>query len=252
MADAQPGEDCVLGESCNLEHELVTVQLVDGAGRGVFAQRDIESGTELWSETPLSFAPSRDALVHKVDGMLWRHASLCRKRFAATKGEGIVASNYFDQGVLGAYLFEQTSLLNHACCPNASVRFVRSETRASECRLRTVVARHLERGEQVCISYSSTALFLPTDARRQLLHDRWGFWCHCERCVGTLPAGEQERWAMLEEAAAAADALGKPRPATVDPAVVALQTRAAELVASWLPALAEGERFAEDAAYLTG
>ena len=65
-----------------------------------------------------------------------------------------------------------------------------------------------------------------------------------------LPTAEMERWAQLEEAAVAADALGKPRPKGVDPKVVTQQVRAAELLADWLPDLAEGERFRKDAEYL--
>ena len=244
---AADGSDCLYGEF-HLEHELVAVRLVADAGRGVFALSLIEPGTELWSESPLTYAESREALVQKVDAMVCHFESLCRKRRASSKGEGIVACNFFDQGVLGAYLFEQTSLLNHACCPTASLHF--EKTFSGECRVRASVVQRLACGEEVCISYSATALFMPTVERRKWLHDRWGFWCRCPRCEGTLPATDMRRWALLEEAAAAADALGKPRPKTVDPAVVALQRRAAEVLGVWQPDLAEGARFTKSAEYL--
>ena len=242
------GSDCLYGE-CHLEHALVAVRLVAGAGRGVFALSLIEPGTELWSESPLTYAESREALVQKVDAMVCHFESLCRKRRASSKGEGIVACNFFEQGVLGAYLFKLTSLLNHACCPTASLHF-EHKSFSGECRVRAIVAQRLDCGKEVCISYSATALFMPTVERRKWLHDRWGFWCRCPRCEGTLPATDLRRWALLEEAAAAADALGKPRPKTVDPAVVALQRRAAEVIGVWLPDLAEGARFTESAEYL--
>lgn len=237
---------------CNLKHDILTVRSVAGAGRGWVASQSLEPGTELWSETPLSFAPSRDALVQKVDAMLFRHENLCRQRHATSKGEGVVASNFFDMGSMGAYLFEQTSLLNHACCPNATMRVDLAVSCASDVRACTSIARRVEAGEQILISYSAKALFLPTAARRVLLRSKWGFWCKCARCEGTLPAVEKERWALLEEAAAAADACGKPRPAQVDREVAALQARASEMLASWMPGLCEGERFSEDAVYYGG
>jgi len=106
-------------------------------------------------------------------------------------------------------------------------------------------------GEQLCICYSDAALFQPREVRRALLHERWGFWCRCSRCEGTLPTREKQRWALLEEAAAAADG-AKPRPSVVDPSIVTLQLQAAKALDSWLPWLAEGARFKEDAAYFRG
>ena len=207
----------------------------------------------LWIETPLSFAATREGLVRKVDKMLWRHEGLCRKPVAESRSAGIVAANYFDFGVMGSYIFEQTSLLNHSCCPNASVSVVYGDVVASETRATVSVARRIEADEELCISYSSKALFLPTGARRELIQQKWGFCCRCGRCEGTLPQPELERWALLEEAAAAADAIGRePELRAEDPQLVALQARAAALVAEWMPYLAEGERFAEHVESYTG
>ena len=244
-------ESCIFSDS-HLTHSSLTVQRIHGAGRGWFATHDLAAGTVLWCETPLSFAATRDGLVRKVDKILWKHDGLCRRPKAESHGAGIVAANFFDFGMYGAYIFERTSLLNHACCPNASVRVVYGETAASETTASVVVARRVSQGEQLCISYSSKALFLPTHARRELVHDKWGFWCRCARCEGTLPQAELGRWSLLEEAAASADALGKPSQQSAQPALVALQARAAALVAEWLPDLAEAERFAEDAEYYAG
>lgn len=78
-----------------------------------------------------------------------------------------------------------------------------------------------------------------------------GFEPPCARCDGTLPAEERERWALLEAAADAADAAKqlplRERNLGVAVAVRTLQLSAVEVVASWLPELYEGERFAEDA-----
>ena len=245
----QPAVDdtCLFGES-RLVHSSLVLRRTVGAGRGWFAIHDLEAGTVLWNERPLNFAATREGLVRKVDKMLWRHEGLCRKPMAESRGAGIVAANYFDFGMYGSYLFEQTSLLNHSCCPNASVRVVYGESVASETVASVHVARHVDADEQLCISYSSKALWLPTDARRELIQQKWGFHCRCNRCEGTLPLPEQERWALLEQAAAAADALNCQTVLQTDhrdPAHMALQARAAALVAEWLPSLAEGERFAE-------
>lgn len=240
-------ETCLFGES-KLSHDLLIVRRVAGAGRGWFVLGGLEAGTELWSEQPLSFAATREGLVRKVEKVLWRHEGLCRKPIAGSRGEAIVAANFFDCGMYGAYLFEKTSLLNHSCYPNASVRVTYGETVASDTRASVTVARRVQADEQLCISYSSTALFLPTRARRELIYDKWGFWCRCDRCEATLPQLDLERWALLEEAAEAADTMGKPASEselTADPEFVALQERAAALVSAWLPSLAEGERFAE-------
>ena len=116
------------------------------------------------------------------------------------------------------------------------------------CSARVVAARPIGAGEDVCICYSSAACFQPRAARQSTLTGRWGFACRCARCEGSLPADEAELWATLEAAAAVADA-ARPRQREVDPAVAEAQRRAAAAVQRRLPHLAEGERFAEDAAY---
>ena len=246
------GAPDIIGDSL-ISHDHLELRNVPDAGRGWVALNDLPAGTKLWNEAPLSYAATRDGLVRKVDALLWKHEGLCRKRHATSRGAGIVASNYFDFGVYGAYIFEQTSLLNHSCCPNASVRVAFGEHAASGTRMCAKAARRVAIGEQLCISYSTKALFLPTPARRELLQAKWGFWCRCARCELILPDAERDNWVLLEEAAAAADAVGKPAsPAAVDSGLVALQRRAAGLLAGWLPDLVEGERFSEDADYYDG
>ena len=111
------GSDCLYGE-CHLEHALVAVRLVAGAGRGVFALSLIEPGTELWSESPLTYAESREALVQKVDAMVCHFESLCRKRRASSKGEGIVACNFFEQGALTCSSKQVCSTMRAARLPH--------------------------------------------------------------------------------------------------------------------------------------
>jgi hypothetical protein len=208
---------------------------------------DLEPGTELWKEKALTVGRNRADLVRRVDSDLEKHAAFCRPKgdaAAASEGEGIVSCNYFDNGACaGAMLFEQTSLLNHACCPNASVRMIVSEYGA--CYAQVVVARRVSAGEQLFITYSAAKLYRPCEERPCC---QWGFGERCPRCERTLPPEELEMWELLEAAATAADAAKRSASRTVDAAMAALplQVSAAELVCSRLPYLAEAERFAED------
>lgn len=127
----------------HLAHELLTLREVAGAGRGWFASRDLEPGTQLWQEKAFTVGRNRADLVRRVDAALEKHAAFCRPvadaaepldyfdslwATHASEGEGIVACNYFDNGkYTGAMLFELTSMINHSCCPNASVTMVQSE-----------------------------------------------------------------------------------------------------------------------------
>lgn len=255
----------------HLSHELLELREVSGAGRGWYALRDLGPGVELWKEKAFTVGRNRKDLVRRVSTDLARHAAFCRPiqappsseqqaaasavesaaedeaAAAAAEAEGIVACNYFDNGkYTGSMLFEMTSMINHACCPNASVHMVQSEFGAVYARVS--IARPVAAGEQVLITYSNAKLFRPAEERPCLA---WAFGARCARCQGTLPTEEQERWALLDAAAAAADAAKKlpPRQRSLEVAVGVrtLQLSAAELVASWQPHLFEGERFTEDA-----
>ena len=237
-------------ESANqsLRHDLVELAVVSDLGIGWHASADIPAGTELWSEKPFSRHRNRSALVCLVDSDIERHALFCHDAKCESLAEGLVKSNYFELGALGAMLFLRTSFCNHSCCPNATVRIEISPFGA--CKARLIVARDVKRGEQLCICYSNAACFQSNAARQATLSSRWGFHCRCARCEGTLPLDLANLWVTLEEAAAAADAV-KPRSKHVDPAVCDQQRHAAELVARHLPSLAEAERFADDLAYLS-
>jgi hypothetical protein len=64
--------------------------------------------------------------------------------------------------------------VNHSCMPNAVLL-------GSE--LRTI--SHVAAGEQVLLSYLNDTDLATLDVhqRRAKLHYRWGFVCHCNRCV---------------------------------------------------------------------
>jgi hypothetical protein len=235
-----------------LVHEHLTLRDVDALGRGWFAQCDLPAGTILWKEKPITVGRNRADLVRRVHSNLEKHAAFCRPTDseADSEAEGIVRCNYFDNGrYVGAMLFEHTSLLNHSCSPNVSVRMILSEFGACYSQVQT--ARPISVGEQLFITYSASNLFMPSADRPCQV---WGFEPACPRCSCTLPAAEQELWALLEAAAGAADA-AKKLPIRSSEAVMAalpLQRSAAEALACSMPCLAEGDRFAEDVSFFRG
>lgn len=219
-----------------LNHDLLELRYVRGAGRGWFALQDLLPGTELWKEKAFTVGRNRRDLVRRVDADLEKHAAFCRpagEAAASSEGEGIVACNFFDNGkYTGAMLFEQTSMINHDCNPNASVHMLQSEFGA--CYARVTVARHVAAGEQLSITYSNANLFRPREWRPCNV---WAFEAPCKRCAGVLPPEEQERWALLEAAAEAADAAKKlaPHQRNMDVALRALilQHSAVEVVSRY-------------------
>lgn len=234
----------VLHNGCHdIQHDFVSLCDVNGLGRGVFAKVFLQIGTELWNEKAMTVAPSRKMLVRRVDADLAKHAIFCWADDTESPGEGIVRCNHYDLGACGAMLFERTSMINHSCTPNASVRMGVSEFGA--CRARVTVVKPVQAGEQILITYSAANLFRPRNERRAFF-SRWGFSCVCPRCEGTLAAVDADMWALFEEAATAADA-ARQRPRLADAHTVYLQCRAAGMMHRWCPLLFEGERFAEDA-----
>ena len=241
-----------------LSHKQLALKTVPGIGRGWYATCKLTPGTALWSELPVTVGRNRAALVWRVQQDLEKHECFCRPTpvlkeveenaaaAAASAADGIVSCNYFDCGMNGSMLFKLTSMLNHSCCPNASIRVDVSPYGA--CRARLVVAGEIAPDEQLCISYSTPALFKRRDERRALLLQRWGFQCCCPRCAGCLTSDASALWELVEEAAAAADD-AKPARLLPNPSISAMQTRAAEALAQTLPYLAEAERFTQDIAY---
>ena len=251
MAARSSGDGLVRHGGKVLVHEHLTLRDVGALGRGWFAQCDLPAGTLLWKEKPVTAGRNRADLVRRVHSNLEKHAAFCRPSDpgAESEAEGIVRCNYFDNGrYVGAMLFELTSLLNHSCSPNTSVRMILSEFGACYSQVQT--ARPIGAGEQLFITYSASNLFVPSAERPCQV---WGFQPVCPRCSGTLPAPEQELWALLEAAAGAADA-AKRLPTRSPEAMMAalpLQQSAAEALACSMPCLVEAERFAEDASFFS-
>ena len=189
----------------HLTHELLELRDVGSVGRGWFALADIGPGTKLWEEKAFTVGRNRADLVRRVRTDLGKHAAFCRPTDAhdeESQAEGIVKCNYFDNGAFtGSMLFELTSMLNHSCCPNASVWMLQSEFGAVYAQVTTV--RPVAAGEQICITYSRAKLFHP--AKNRPCHV-WGFGTPCPRCAQAQLADELDRWALCEAAAAAAAA----------------------------------------------
>lgn len=90
----------------------------------------------------------------------------------------IMRSNAFTDASTGDnFLYEHLSRANHSCAPNMQRTF--------EFAGLAVVSllRDVCRGEPLLISYlSDSDLELPTEERRAMLHEKFGFTCQCERC----------------------------------------------------------------------
>ncbi|GBG25735.1 N-lysine methyltransferase SMYD2 [Hondaea fermentalgiana] len=67
--------------------------------------------------------------------------------------------------------------INHSCAPNLSYRF---EEREHSRQVVFYALRHIEKGEELYLSYVDQSL--PRDARRALLFERYRFKCKCESC----------------------------------------------------------------------
>ena len=107
-----------------------------GAGRGLFATRTFAAGAVLITEVPLR-APSEAALAERLaegaDGLLeaylhlapWESCEVPEAGSVRAVVEGIMQCNAFvaapGAGGRVAHLMREVSLVNHSCCPNASV-----------------------------------------------------------------------------------------------------------------------------------
>ncbi|PKS06746.1 hypothetical protein jhhlp_006820 [Lomentospora prolificans] len=78
-------------------------------------------------------------------------------------------------------LFPEISRMNHACSPNAFIRFS-EKTFANS----AIAFRDIEPGEELTISYADFGML--RDERQDFLRVRWGFTCTCDLC--NLPEDE--------------------------------------------------------------
>lgn len=81
--------------------------------------------------------------------------------------------------VQGSALFGLASMLNHSCEPCLDVQWPRNSAAIAFRAARDVAA-----GEQLTISYIPPEQ--PVAQRQQALHQGYGFWCRCSKCVEEL------------------------------------------------------------------
>jgi predicted 2-oxoglutarate/Fe(II)-dependent dioxygenase YbiX len=250
-----------------------------GEGRGVYAAYPLDATTVLLDEVPLQ-APSKIELAAKLaedPALLSRYSHLCRptakqdwaqpredlRPREGSRGisEGIVRSNGFvaapGAGGKSALLLRELSLVNHSCCPNASVAAVGGSVGdgSDAERVRLVAAVDVPEGAELTFCYAEDVLFSERARRQEILLQRFGFTCCCPRCgeggASSLSEEEAMRWRVLEEAAAAAEA-AKPKRAQVEPEVASLQRDALAALNVMRPALLERRRFEFDLQYFAG
>jgi hypothetical protein len=211
------------------------------AGRGAFAARPLLAGRLFIHEVPL-----RSSSVAGL-ARLARETHLLEGLCGGDTPEDIVSANHFVDPDGCVSLFRRISMLNHTCCPNASMAIGYAD--GSAC---VILARDVAEGEEITLCYSADVIFAPYEARQERLHRGWGFDCRCARCSGHLTIDDATKWQQLEEAAAA---LARPNVPPVDPWVGEQQReqqRAAILLLDgWLPHLLEREAFTPDAQHFS-
>eukprot|EP00667_Euglena_gracilis_P022356 EG_transcript_24825 len=195
-------------------HPLLEVRQC-AAGRGWFAARPIEAGAVLFSRRPLATGDSLEDIASKIDAAAAPYNGLCRPE-GAPAAHGIAERNCF-RSVAGRWLLygPDISLINHACCPSASVVW------GPQGCAHVVAICTLQPGDELTFCYSSALLFSPLQKRRQELAERWGFTCGCERCGGPMEAAEASMWEALEAGQAEVTA-NTPRRLAINEGLVAL------------------------------
>lgn len=85
------------------------------------------------------------------------------------------------------YIYDVLSIVNHSCAPNMGL--------TSEGNIGYgVTVRPIKKGEQIFIDYYfSDYLDMPTDRRKQVLMDIWGFDCKCTKCSAEGQSGSDEK-----------------------------------------------------------
>lgn len=96
-----------------------------------------------------------------------------------------VATNhmgYFDNSgkVAGTGLYATLCFSNHSCSPNAMPKHsLKQHWRHAA----LVAVRDVAAGEEITWSYHDAAIFLSYGDRRDLLREKFGFWCRCRLCA---------------------------------------------------------------------
>ncbi|KAK8050324.1 hypothetical protein PG994_012054 [Apiospora phragmitis] len=210
---------------------------VPGKGIGLVATKPIRAGQRIMTRTPavmidrsaldaLSEDESVALLVQGVEALpsihrdrylnLTTHLSVASHQ---TRISQIFAVNSFrtgvgDQGADFHSVFTEISRLNHDCRPNC-VYYFDPDTLSNK----VYAVRDIMVGEEITVSYIDG--FQTSAARRERLHEHWGFDCSCPACTAEpyLVSESDSRirqilqlWAELDDYSAAATSAKAPSP----------------------------------------
>jgi hypothetical protein len=156
-------------------------------GLGIVAKRRISAGAVIFDEFPLVSDP------YPASNLIPQHAieSLDRKILASTRVHPNIkadllnyafASRIGNSSDFSVGLYPLICMLNHSCFPNVAVW----NDRDSKKRGRLYAIEDIEPGDELCICYQPSLLYLSASQRKQNLKESHGFTCICRRCSGAL------------------------------------------------------------------
>ncbi|KAI5788263.1 hypothetical protein EDC01DRAFT_631215 [Geopyxis carbonaria] len=193
------------------DHDLFVITNIPGKGLGVIAKKDMPIGTIVWTEKPLFTETSTDQeyataqincddtfLRNKLAALSYADQAIFRELssdlLGVTFGNGKVIpdaiarfrSNAFELAVTPTGrtqgIFAVASRFNHSCRANA-----RWESRDSGSGVRVVsiyVVIPILAGQEVTIDYfGPVQTRASTQARRNWMRPRYGWWCACQLCA---------------------------------------------------------------------
>ena len=169
--------------------EWIEIRESPGKGLGMFASRDIPTGTLILAEEPLFFIRTT-AKKHELDALVasltpqqqaaFKSLASFRRDSAETENEAIVHTNCFRTGENRGGVFATGSRLNHSCCPNIEYTW---DQRTQ--RMLFVTRWKITKGEEILNNYGSTY--------KQDMKQFWGFDCNCGYCnEGSKPVTRRE------------------------------------------------------------
>ncbi|KAI1444129.1 SET domain-containing protein [Annulohypoxylon stygium] len=171
-------------------------QVIDipGKGKGVIARRHINRSEPIMADwasmiVDLNFPTS----VKRAQGYRLLHIAIDQlldpdmvlqlarsSSFSADIVEDVLRTNAFSYTLAGdshMALYPKVSRINHACHPNAFIRFTPSSLAVS-----IVALRDIEPGEEINITYVPLG---KTREERQADLQKWGFNCTCSLCTAS-------------------------------------------------------------------
>ncbi|KAI0532073.1 hypothetical protein GGR58DRAFT_523593 [Xylaria digitata] len=201
------------GHSINSTTPSYAVVDIPPKGKGVMATRRISRAEAFMSDwatvvLDLSFSKAMQRQVgyqflHLATEQLSDPDKVLGLGRSSTKAvdiiEDILGTNSFSYTLGGdshMALYPEVARINHACKPNAFVRFS-----ATSFDVKVVAFRDIEIGEEITISY--IPMNLPREKRQRDLR-RWGFECTCSLCTASkteIAASDyrREKIASLQE-----------------------------------------------------